>query len=255
MCALLGACTTVPQTGTRTDASLDMTYHLGLTTRHADPIAALAGVSVWVDGEERVMPIGMEVVGEILSSPSTARTHIIELRFEESVLDRLFIGPGDTCALERGANNPLRVESVNLCLRSNGEIQINDFSCEYDQTGFFTADVFCPTDCHPLLGRSVCGRSRCGLLLTHTQPRFGVLGCVAIGELSMGDACEEPAVGQADACGVGGVCFEGACRKFCLGGEGCEGTDTCVPALGNPAATPLVCIPAVNAALPKRVTF
>lgn len=239
---VLAACQ-LSETNAPPDAGTAVGFRLGLTTRYVDPATALDGLSIWVDGENHVIDGLSQVVSEIYPSAETAvqGSHTVEVRFGQTVLDHLVQRPGAMCASSRGDGNRLVSESVNLCLRSNGEVQVNDFTCEYAVSGFFTADVFCPTDCHPLLGPAVCKDERCGLVLRHKAPRFGVLACVPEGVVTEGAACREPALGEPDACERGLACVRGLCRRFCLGDVDCPGAARCQTALSNDAE-PLVCI-------------
>lgn len=239
---LLSACH-LPDTNRPPDAGSDVAFQLALTTRYQDPKRALDGLSVWVNGENQIVGAENPVVHETYASIERAKeaAHRVEIRFGRIGLDALMQRPGDLCASIQGNGNRLLSESVTLCLRSNGEVQLNDFSCEYEVSGFFTADVYCPTDCSAISDRQVCGDQRCGLVLTHAVPRFGVMACVPEGLLVEGQWCRAPKVGVADSCQRGLACVDQICRAFCASDNDCVAGSRCVSALANDAE-PSVCV-------------
>jgi len=239
---MLAACD-VKGTHVPADGGTTVEYSLGLTSRYADPVTALEGLSVWADGADVSVPGGIQhsVFADMDRAASTQIR--LEVRYGDQLLDQMRSSPGDICVAERGQGNRLVVESVNLCLRANGELQLNDFSCEYKDSGYFTADVFCPSDCNPLAGSRKCGEDRCGLVMTSYRPRFGRVRCVPLGAIGEGEACVRGPLGEPDDCADSLACVEGQCRRFCRSNADCSSGSRCVSALRG-EAEPLVCLDA-----------
>jgi hypothetical protein len=249
---LLSACH-VPDTKRPPDASTEVEFQLALSTRYLDPGAALDGLSVWVNEDNHIVGASNPVIDETYESIEVAQgvAHRIAIRFGSTQLDEVIQRPGDLCASNQGSDNRLLSESVTICLRSNGEVSLNDFTCQYEKSGFFTADVYCPTDCSPISGRQTCGEERCALVLTHAEPRFGVMACVPKGVLGAGEWCRAPVVGAADSCDEGLACVDQICRTFCATESDCLPGYRCVSALANDAE-PFVCVdPAAARSTPE----